>query len=171
MLVRRDTLLPWGLRERINGILYQPNIEAVWSADQLAAIGLYAPIQAVIPEGHVAVGPITYQWTGSAIQQVVATAPAIITPAQVKAEAQRRIMALMGAPTLESCIIKQLNANMRANELNDIRHDRAWTQEEQDEATALKALAAAIKAIRSKSDQIEAISPIPFDFAADSRWA
>ena len=88
----------------------------------------------------------------------------------VKDECQRRIMALMGADTFDKCIIKQLNANMRAKELNDIRHDREWTAEEAEEAALLKLLAATIKAIRAKSNEIELLDPIPLDFASDSRW-
>jgi hypothetical protein len=88
----------------------------------------------------------------------------------VKAEAQRRIILRTGAADLTGCIIKQLNANMRANELNDIRHARAWTTEEAAEAEALRTLAADIKIIRAKSNVIEAINPIPMDYAADSRW-
>jgi hypothetical protein len=88
----------------------------------------------------------------------------------VKAEAQRRIILRTGANDLTGCLIKQLNANMRANELNDIRHTRAWTTEEAAEAEALRTLAADIKIIRAKSNVIEAINPIPMDYAADSRW-
>jgi hypothetical protein len=99
-----------------------------------------------------------------------ATRPQVVQAAQVKAEAQRRIIALVGTADLTSCLIKQLNANMRANELNDIRHERALTVEESAEAAALRTLAAGIKAIRAKSNAIEALSPIPADFADDTRW-
>lgn len=91
--------------------------------------------------------------------------------ADVKQEAQRRIVALVGAFSFEDCIVKQLNASMRANELNDIRHDRALTDAEAAEAAALRALAAAIKAIRTKSNEIEAMNPIPADFTENSRWS
>lgn len=97
--------------------------------------------------------------------------PLVLTAVHVKAEAQRRIVVLTGATDLTTCLIKQLNANMRANELNDIRHERTLTVEEEAEAAALRNLAAAIKHIRARSDAIEAMSPIPADFADDSRWA
>lgn len=171
MLIRRETLTPWNARERINGIMYQSNIEALWSAEELAAIGLYVPVPAVMPANHVKVGESSYEWTGTHIQEIISTAPVVITADQVKAEAQRRIMALMGAASLEACIIKQLNANMRANELNAIRHEREWTAEESAEATSLTSMAAAIKAIRAISNEIEAITPIPYDYASDLRWA
>jgi hypothetical protein len=89
----------------------------------------------------------------------------------VKMEAQRRIIALTGAGDLQSCLIKQLNANMRANEMNDKRvSGDTLTPEEEAEATALRGLADGIKAIRAASNVIEAMSPIPDDFADDSYW-
>ena len=97
--------------------------------------------------------------------------PPVFTAAHVKAEAQRRIVGLTGATDLTTCLIKQLNANMRANELNDIRHERALTVPEEAEAAALRNLAAAIKHIRARSDAIEAMEPIPADFADSSYWA
>jgi len=93
-------------------------------------------------------------------------------PVDIKAEAQRRIIALTGAADLNGCLVKQLNATMRANELNDKRIGGAQlTEDEEAEAAGLRALAAGIKAIRARSDAIEALSPIPADFDADQRWA
>jgi hypothetical protein len=90
----------------------------------------------------------------------------------VKAEAQRRIIALTGTGDLTACIIKQSNANMRANELNDKRiSGDTLSEAEEAEATALRNLATAIKAIRAKSNAIELMDPIPLDFAADEYWA
>lgn len=92
--------------------------------------------------------------------------------ADVKAEAQRRIIALTGTATLLDCIIKQSNANMRANELNDKRIDGAQlTPSEAAEADALRGLATAIKAIRAKSNEIEVMTPIPADFTSDAYWS
>jgi uncharacterized protein YnzC (UPF0291/DUF896 family) len=103
--------------------------------------------------------------------RIVRSTPAVVvTAAHIKAEAQRRILVITGAPDLTSGIIKQLNANMRANELNDYQHSRSLTTDEQREATALRGLAAAIKAVRTKSNEIEAMSPIPTDYTADSYW-
>lgn len=94
----------------------------------------------------------------------------VTTTAHVKGEAQRRIVVLVGATDLTSCLIKQLNANMRANELNDIRHERPLTPQEEVEAAALRGLAAQIKHIRDRSNVIEAMQPIPSDYTADSYW-
>jgi hypothetical protein len=90
---------------------------------------------------------------------------------KVKAEAQRRIIALTGASDLTTTMIKQLNASMRANELNNkLATGGTLTTKEQGEADALKALAAAIKAIRAASDVLEAMDPIPSDYNDDSNW-
>ena len=91
--------------------------------------------------------------------------------AAVKGEAQRRIVALTGKVALIDCMIKQSNANMRANELNDKRvSGGTLTAEEEAEATALRNLAIAIKAIRRASNAVELLDPIPLDYTADGYW-
>jgi predicted GNAT superfamily acetyltransferase len=67
----------------------------------------------------------------------------------IKTEASARILAAWP-------IHRQLNANMRAIELLDLRTTRAWTAEEATEAAALRAMGASIKAIRAASDVAEA---------------
>ncbi len=88
--------------------------------------------------------------------------------ALIKAEAQNRILKLIGVDDLTMCIIKQLNANMRANELNDARHERALTEQEQIEAAMLRGLADKIKAVRAASDALEISSPE--DYADNKHW-
>ncbi len=100
--------------------------------------------------------------------QVVESVEEPASAADVKAEAQRRIMALVGAATMEACLIKQLNASMRAIELSDARQARALTTAEEAEASALRSMAAAIKAIRAASDMIEQSPPI--EVSTDPRW-
>jgi hypothetical protein len=39
-------------RMPINGIVHHPSIEQEWSAEELAAIGLYIPVEPEIPEGY-----------------------------------------------------------------------------------------------------------------------
>lgn len=119
------------------------------------------------------------QPTGWAITETTATRtydvvrhPLPMQIAAVKAEAQRRITAITGASDIMSCLTKQLNAQMRAAELINIKAEGgALTAEQEAEAAALQALADAIKAIRIKSNEIEALDPIPADYAADARWA
>lgn len=88
----------------------------------------------------------------------------------VRAEAQRRIIALMGASDLTSCILKQCNANMRAVELTNKKATGvALSASETAEAEALEAVATRIKQIRAASNVLEADPPV--DFAADTHWA
>lgn len=90
----------------------------------------------------------------------------------VKAEAQRRIVMVTGATDLTGCLVKQMNAQMRAAELINIKAEGgSLTVEQQAESDTLKSLANAIKYIRARSNDIEALDPIPADFAADVRWA
>jgi len=91
--------------------------------------------------------------------------------AAVKAEAQRRIVALTGKVALIDCMIKQSNANMRANELNDKRlNGDTLTVDEETEAQALRDLATAIKAIRAKSNDVEVMGSIPLTYQSDEWW-
>lgn len=96
------------------------------------------------------------------------TAPAVTEPelcpeavkarlvAHTKASAQQRIITVTGAPDLQLCIVKQLNALMRATELTRNEAATGLNTAEQAEATALQGLADTIKAIRAASDSIEA---------------
>lgn len=89
----------------------------------------------------------------------------------VKAEAQRRIVTLVGAPSVEAAIIRQLNALMRAVEItNKTAAGVDLTASEQAEAAALASLAVAIQRVRSRSDEIEALDPIPDDYTHDRHW-
>ena len=93
----------------------------------------------------------------------------VLTADDVRAEAQRRIIAMTGATSLIETIVKQSNANMRANELNDKRlNGETLTAQEQAEADGLRALADAIKAIRAASNVMEANPPA--NYKDDSNW-
>lgn len=93
----------------------------------------------------------------------------LVTADDIRAEAQRRIIALTGASDLDTCMIRQLNALMRAAELTNKRvAGLALTDDEEEEAAALQALADAIKAIRAASNAMEA-SP-PDDYLDAARW-
>lgn len=114
-----------------------------------------------------------YVLNGNAVEKQwsVSRLPVADQKAAVKAEAQRRIIALTGQTELLACMIKQSNANMRANELTDKRiSGGTLTAEEELEATALRNLATALKAIRAASNVIEAMEPIPLDYCSNSYW-
>jgi hypothetical protein len=58
----------------------------------------------------------------------------------------------------------------RGVELLSIRAGRAWSENEQAEADALQTAWDWIKDVRSASDAIESMSPIPGDFRHDQHW-
>ncbi len=90
----------------------------------------------------------------------------------VKAECQRRIIAATGVTDLLNCLVKQMNMQMRAAEIINIKASGGVLTEQQvAEAAALQAIADRIKALRARSNEIEAINPIPSDFASDARWS
>ena len=80
----------------------------------------------------------------------------------VKAEAERRILAIVPA-------WKQRNLLARAALLAEKGRD-AWSDAELAEWNAGEAIWAQVVAIRTASDRIEAMTPIPDDFTADSHW-
>jgi hypothetical protein len=92
------------------------------------------------------------------------------TAVDVRAEAQRRVVQLMRAQDFNSCIVKQLNATMRATELtNKLATGGKLTPAEAAEAAQLQALVDAIKVIRACSNVMEPNPPL--DFASDGKWA
>jgi hypothetical protein len=114
-----------------------------------------------------------YVLNGSAVEKqwTVSRVSLAEQKAAVKSEAQRRIIAITGQTDLIACMIKQSNANMRANELTDKRvSGGTLTAEEELEATALRNLATALKAIRAASNVIELMDPIPLDYCSNTYW-
>jgi hypothetical protein len=92
-----------------------------------------------------------------------------LTADDVRAEAQRRIIELVGVSDITACLVKQMNSQMRATELtNKIASGLQLTAAEQAEAAALQALAGAIKAIRAASNALEANPPA--DYTDNSYW-
>lgn len=54
----------WDGREKIGDVSYQPNIGDLWTDDELAAIGLYRPIEPEIPTGKVVAGSTVQRVNG-----------------------------------------------------------------------------------------------------------
>jgi len=114
-----------------------------------------------IVEWALGVNPPTDAQLQAAIAEIDAAGP---PPELVKAEARRRILAAYPE-------WKQANMTARGVELMRIRMTRAWTADEQSEADALQAAWDWIKGIRTKSDALEAMRPIPSDYADDRHWS
>lgn len=50
--VTADAFERWSHLQPIDGIRYQENIEQIWADDELAAVGLYRPVEPPIPIGQ-----------------------------------------------------------------------------------------------------------------------
>lgn len=109
------------------------------------------------PTETIEAGRVLRTWT---VQDIAADA----LKERVKFEARRRILARY--PDW-----KQVNMTARGVALQDAwRLNSTWTDAEAAEAAALQSAWAWIKAVRAASDAIEAINPIPADYATDARW-
>jgi uncharacterized protein YeaC (DUF1315 family) len=141
------------------------HIEQLWSAGALADWGLYEPAAGdAVPEGKVV--------TETAVQRVEGVVTFVHTLAdlphpvveQIKAEAYRRIVEIVPE-------WKQRNLTAQAVVLaKQIADGVPLTQEQQEAWDAGQTIWQQITAIRTRSDAIEAMSPIPHDFANDNYW-
>lgn len=114
-------------------------------------------------------GMLAFLAAGGVIGPYVAPPVVPPTAADVRAEAQRRIIEAIGARDMTHCITKQLNGLMRAAELNNkIAQGPALTAEETAEAAALQYMADSVKAIRAVSNEMEEAPPE--DFAHNDYW-
>lgn len=85
MLIRVDILRPWqGELLGTPAIRYPLNIEGLWTAPELLAIGLVKAIRAVIPVGFRATGPATYAADGTETIPVEPIPPP--TPEEIAAD-------------------------------------------------------------------------------------
>ena len=146
-----------------DGTTQQRNIGSLWTAAELAAVGLYEPVDEPVPAGETQVGS-TIVFEGGVMKRRPTTVPTVILPARVKDEAGRRIEAVFPA-------WKQRNMNAAATALLMARVTvGSWTADEQEQADALTAAWALVSAIRTASDVLEAMDPIPLDYADDKHW-
>lgn len=108
---------------------------------------------------------VNMQWTDKPVADVISA-----RIAEIKAIAQGRILALVGTDDLMPGLIKQMNASMRAGQLNDKQINGGLTAAEQAEADALRSLAASISAIRAHSNDLEAEVAVLSSVAAVIAW-
>ena len=87
------------------------------------------------------------------------------TVEEIKAEANRRIIELCPEWKQRNYIATDLTFT------KIIQDGGTLTSEQEAERTVMEAIWTTIQGIRSKSDEIEAMSPIPYDFTDDSYWA
>lgn len=98
-------------------------------------------------------------------QQAIDSAPKPIEPTQIKVEANRRILAIMPE-------YKQRNAMAFGLETMMVHGpDPAnWPMDLQTMNNTIQAQWTTIKAIRTRSNEIEAMDPIPLDYTDDKYW-
>lgn len=94
MLIRQDTLVPWK-GEALNGIKHPKNIEALWSIEDLAAVGLVKAIRFVVPDGYHTTGVATYDTNGQETLAIEITAPP--TAEEIADEIEQQIAHLVRA--------------------------------------------------------------------------
>jgi len=89
----------------------------------------------------------------------------------VRSEASRRMITLLGARDAAHMDLIITNGLREAARLLQKEvAGQVLTPEEAARKIALSQVDAAIEAIRAASNVLEAMSPIPADYAADSRW-
>jgi hypothetical protein len=146
-----------------DGTTQQRNIGLLWTVADLAAIGLYEPVDEPVPAGEAKVGSALV-FEGGVMKRRPTTVPTVIPKEAVKLQAAIRIERLYPA-------WKQRNMNAAATSLLMARVTvGSWTADEQEQADALTAAWAQVSAIRTASDVLEAMNPIPLDYADDKHW-
>lgn len=107
---------------------------------------------------------------GEIVNVLVSSTPIAVAPsaADVREEAQRRMMLLVGARDADHLDVLVSNGTREAVRLLRLKSSRVWTSEEAQRAALLEATDAAIEAIRAASNALEPNPPA--DYAADARW-
>ncbi|MGE0700436.1 MAG: hypothetical protein AB7O57_15170 [Hyphomicrobiaceae bacterium] len=107
-------------------------------------------------------------WWLSGSEWLAALPPPAPSADDVRAEASRRMQALVGARDASHLDIILANGTREAVRLLRIRETRPWTGDEAARAAALEQIDAAIEAIRAASNTMEHAPPA--DFASSSYW-
>jgi len=92
---------------------------------------------------------------------------------EVNIEAQRRIISHIGCDSLEACLIKEINMQMRSAELLKSRVlNGAWSLDEQEEVNVLQDAADYVKEVRAASNLIALDIDVMTidDMKKDLRW-
>ena len=141
-----------------------PNIEQIMSDEELAEYGLYRVPDAATPgPGQEITSNKVMLDNGIPVRQVLYR-DIPVTAEHIKAEAGRRIVALMPE-------YKQRNALAQGMEvlLAAVLDGVAPTEEQKAEVREVLAIWAGIKAIRKRSNELE-VDP-PKNFASDINWS
>lgn len=99
-------------------------------------------------------------------QRAIDSTPRPILPAQIKVEANRRILAIMPEYKQRNAMAFGLEAMMVHGP--DLA---SWPMDLQTMNNTIQAQWTIIKAIRTRSNEIEAMDPIPLDYTDDKYWS
>jgi len=91
------------------------------------------------------------------------------TIADVRAEAARRMIVLLGADDEAHMDVLISNGTREAVQLLQIGQGN-WTEEQATRAAQLEHMQAAIDEVREHSNILEAMTPVPLDYADDVHW-
>lgn len=135
-----------------------------------SAISAVAPIVGVSSAGVISFDPSATDEQRKAAQIVLDTwDPDKPSIADIKDEAQRRIIALTGATDLQSSTPKQLNALMRATAITyKMAALIELTDTDRANAERFLMLESMIVAIRNRSNELEL--SLPNDYRSDEQW-
>lgn len=121
------------------------------------------------PDGHPTVLDMVGPIPAGLIEQPLTPPTPAPTDDDVRTEASRRMQHLVGARNAAHLDIILSNGTREAVRLLRIGATN-WTPEESARAAMLEAVDTQIEAIRAASNVVEAMTPIPADYADDSRW-
>lgn len=140
-----------------------------WTDADLEAHGLKVAERFQAPDGKRAIGLERFEeGDDGLVRQVLDTEdepPPVILAEEVKAEARRRIVAILPEHQQNNLLAEGLKAVVEHGA--DVSK---WPVEVQALVAPGLAAFARIKVIRAKSDEIEAMDPIPLDYADDKFW-
>ncbi len=133
----------------------------------------------------VPVNPANRHYAALLASKVAIADPPVPEPsgADVRAEASRRLQFAFGARDAAHLDIIVANATREVARLNQIKvgvphpaggwlaEPRDWTAEERVRLATLHGADQMLEAIRAASNRLEAIKPVPADYAADHHWS
>ena len=152
----------------VNGVKHPRSVAKRWTDAELEAAGLYRVTDDPVPDGKVATGGSFEDRDGGPVR-VPTPIDRTYSTNDVRAEADRKMVALLGARDSRHKDVLISNAQREAIRLLH-KGEANWTPEEAARVVELQQIDAALEAIRAASNVLEAMDPIPADFADDANW-
>jgi hypothetical protein len=185
-----NTFTAW-IGQDIDDVRHPLDIETKWTAEELAAIGLYAPARDEVPAGKL-IAASTVQRVGGVVKFVDTYEDVVVAAEEVNAERDRRIaLGMLVQPTgvaapfvmqtrdpedfrninglsTAAIVLKGLDPArvISVRDAADVQHDLTL-----DQVIELGLqVQAGVSAIYEKSWTLKAMEPIPLDYADNAYW-